>query len=176
DSDDDIPIIWKSWGNSITDNTRYLETFVKREAIKEYDLFYSAWKYPIVNSRISLNKVYRNTKSKWLIREYLLIPFLNSFAINPTFDFSSLWEIQALDETSRLNLYSNQTTLKEAIVPCDWTKCIEKARLSLTRRTFKRSDSNEMYWFMSYRRVKRGFIGNKYGAWDTRFNFIRRSF
>lgn len=175
DSDNDIPIIWKTWGNSITENTKYLETFVKREAIKEYDLFYSVWKYPILNSRVSLDKIYRNTKSKWFIREYLLIPFLNRFAINPTFDFSTLWKIQAFDETSRLNLYSKQTKMSVSTSPYSWTKSIERGRLSFARRTLINSDRNELYWFMSYRRVKRGFIGNKFGAWDTRFNFIRKS-
>ncbi|TGL99657.1 MULTISPECIES: hypothetical protein [Leptospira] len=175
DSDNDIPFIWKTWGNSITENTKYLETFVKREAIKEYDLFYYVWKYPMINSRVSLDKVYLNTKSKWLIREYLLIPFLNRFAINPTYDFSTLWKIQAFDETSRLNLYNYQTKFNMVRVPRDWTKCFERARLSLSRRSSIDSKYNLLNWFTSYRRVKKGFIGNKNGAWDTRFNFLQKS-
>jgi hypothetical protein len=176
DSEDDLPIIWKSWGKSIAENTKFLETFVKRESLKEYDLFYSAWKYPIVNSRISLDKIYRYTKAKWLTREYLLIQFLNRFAINPSLDFSSLWKIQGFEETSRLNLFVNQTTLTETKVPSDWAKCIERAKQSFARRIVIDMNSYELYWFLSYRRVKRGFIGNKNGAWDTRFNFIRKSF
>lgn len=175
DSDDDIPFIWKTWGNSITENTKFLETFVKREELKEYDFFYSIWKYPIINSRISLAKIYQSTKTKWFTREYLIIHFLNKFALNPTSAFSSLWEIQAFEETSRLNLFVNQTNLSETKVPSDWTKCIEKAKLSFARRIDIDMNRSELYWFLSYRRVKRGFIGNKNGAWDTRFNFIRKS-
>lgn len=175
DSEDDFPFRWKSWGNSITENTKYLETFVKREALKEYDLFYSAWKYQIINSRVSLDKIYRYNQAKWLTREYLLIQFLNRFALNPSSDFSSLFEIQAFEETSRLNLFANQTKLSETKVPSDWTNCIERARLSFARRTVIDMNSYELSWFLSYRRIKRGFIGNKNGAWDTRFNFIRNS-
>ncbi len=165
---------WKSWGDCITVNTKYLEIFVTRDSTYEYDLFYKVWKYPIVNSRVSLDKLNRNSKSKWLIREYLLIPALNRFSINPSLDYSSLWDILSFDETSRLNLFVYQYKCFEKTIPETWTKSIDRARLSFFRRSSKEFRRIDLFWYLLYRRIKRGFIGNKDGTWDTRYNFIKK--
>ncbi|MCW7470574.1 hypothetical protein [Leptospira kanakyensis] len=173
DDEEEVRPIWKSWANSVTENTSNLETFVKRQGQKEIDLFYKKWKYSIIGSNESLKKIYLKTNSAWKDRIYILVENLENFHTSPTPKFSSIFEILSLDETTRLNLFSIQSIHSEMKKPINWKKSFERAMLS-----FKRRSNNELGrhlddWGLCYRRIRKGFIGNKYGEWDIRFRIIK---
>ncbi|MCW7467894.1 hypothetical protein [Leptospira levettii] len=172
DEEVEVRPIWKSWANAITENTSNLETFVKREGQKEIDIFYKKWKYPFIGSNESLKKIYHKTKSIWTDRIYILVENLESFHTSPTPKSSTIFEILSLDETTRLNLYSNQSLLSEMKKPTSWNKSIERAMLSFKRRSINELGRHFDKWELCYRRIRKGFIGNKYGDWDIRYRII----
>jgi len=174
--EDDRPIAWKSWGKSITENTKYLATFVEREGNRESNIFYSIWKYPFLRSKESLKKVFTKTREKWKDREYILLRELNNLRPSTYKNHSNLFEIVGLDETTRLNLYVSQSIQSENLKPENWNKTFKRAHLSFTRRKDKQLGRGYDPWDWCFRRIKRGFIGNHYGAWDTRFGVIRKIF